>query len=438
MGDLKVVNKKLVSTRADVAFFIRPNPIQLTTVSICSFTQICGSFENQSVEIHAINLDHVIPFFNPSNTPFSYNQSSRKSFTRGNQKLRLPITKRPPDNNNDSHGSGSLTSGKDMSSPGSLNFEMIDEGVEDLPPMTVPSASTNGYAFEKYAQKRESYLYSLPTENFSKLTAFMDGPNSTSENEDLYLDNYANDLDYYPMKSSPGSNNVVEPEREDFPVNNAQMPDYAPKMDIISTGSSTSKASNIKPRTKPLVPRRQSPPNVKSFGQPRKLSNISSISTVDLHNIANSMSTTTNSFSSVKKQHLATSRNGSPTRNYTAFNNNNNKVKRPDVKEVNHARKNRNITVQILTPKPPTRSKTSFDLRSSSSSIPTTPTSTSSSMVHSTVNSHATNRYSQHYGSQAMADESAEISMLTAYHERVYHELGNRYATLQLIRNPAR
>lgn len=405
----------------------------------CIYLQICGSYENQSCVIHAINLDHVIPFFNPSNTPFSYNQSSRKSFTRANQKLRLPLTKRPPDNNNDSHGSGSLTSGKDMSSPGSLNFEMIDESVEDIPPMTVPqSASTNGYAFEKYAQKRESYLYSLPTENFSKLSAFMDGPNSTSENEELYLDNYANDLDYYPMKSSPGSNNIVEPEREDFPVNNAQMPDYAPKMDIMSTGTSTSKTSSIKPKTKSSVPRRQSPPNAKSFGQPRKLSNISSISTVDLHNIANSMSTTTNSFASVRKQHLAASRNGSPTRNYSAFNNNNNKFKRPDVKEVNHARKNRNITVQILTPKPPTRSKTSIDLRGSTSSLPVTSTTTPISMVHSNTNSHVTNRCSQSYGSQSMADESLEISMLTAYHERVYHELGNRYATLQLIRNPAR
>lgn len=367
------------------------------------------------------------------------------------------MTKRQQDNNNDSHGGGSsLNSNKEISSPGSLSFEMIDESVEDIQPMTVvpSSASTNGFAFEKYAQKRESYLYSLPTDNFSKLTAFMDGPNSTSENEDLYLDNYANDLDYYPMKSSPGSNNVVEPEREDFPVNNAQMPDYAPKMDIITSTSATSKASSnsktttatTNRTTKSHIQRRQSPPNVKPFGQPRKLSNISSISTVDLHNIDDSMSNAPNSFTSMKK-HLGTSRNGSPTRNYTAFNNNN-KVKRTDVKEVNHARNNRKITVQILTPKPPTRSKTSFDLRSSSASLPIPSHvasnnvhhhhQSSSSMLHPAANSNANNRYSQSYGGHGTSDENAEISMLTAYHERVYHELSNRYATLQLIRNPAR
>lgn len=348
------------------------------------------------------------------------------------------MTKRQQDNNNETHGSGSLSSGKEISSPGNLSFEMIDESVEDMPPpMTAPPAPTNGFTFEKFARNRESYLYSLPTENFSKLTAFMDGPNSTSENEDHYLDNYDNDLDYYPMKSSPGSNNVVEPEREDFPVNSADPPDYAPKMHIMS--ATTSKASNIKTKLKTHAQRRQSPPlGIRPFGQPRKLSAVSSISTIDLHNIDDSMATTATSSLAAAKKSLAASRNGSPTRNYTAFNNNNGRIKRTEVKEVNHARNNRKITVQIMTPKPPTRSKTTFELRSSSSAMPTPSSGPSSTIVHPANRPPPSQRFSQNLGSSAAADESSEINVMTAYHERVYHELCNRYATLQLIRNPAR
>lgn len=360
------------------------------------------------------------------------------------------MTKKTQNNNNDSHGGSSLSSNKEVSSPGSLSFEMIDESVEDtvVPPITVPPpglATSNGFAFEKYAQKRESYLYSLPAENYSKLNAFMDGPISTSENEDLGLDNYTNDLDYYPMKNNAGLNNVVEPEREDFPVNNAQMPDYAPKMDTTSASAnslnnaSNKAANSSKARTKSHMQRRQSPPTIKPFGQPRKLSNISSISTVDLHRIDDSMSTSINT-----RKHLGTSRNGSPTRNYTAYhNNNNNKVKRTDVKEVNHAKNNRRITVQILAPKAPTRSKTSFDLRSASAAHHTpvvAATPAPSLGQHQVSNANANNRFSQNYGSHhsSMADENSEISMLNAYHERIYHELGNRYATMQIIRNTAR
>lgn len=357
------------------------------------------------------------------------------------------MTKKTTNNNNESNGGSSLSSNKDISSPGSLSFEMIDESVEDNPPMTVPPPAipaTNGYAFEKYAQQRESFLYSLPTENFTNLGTFMDGPNSTSENEDLYLDNYANDLDYYPMKSGPTLNNVVEPEREDFPVNNAQMPDYAPKMDIMSSATAsnaTSKSSNNKARTKTHAQRRQSPPNIKPFGQTRKLSNISSISTVELHRIDDSM--TTAATTGPAKKHSGISRNGSPTRNYTSYHNNNHKVKRTDVKEVNHARNNRKITVQILASKAPTRSKTSFDLRSSSSAPPKPAGAAmpSASMGHHPMaNSNGNSRFSESHGSHhgSTADENAEISLLTAYHERVYHELGNRYATMQIIRNTAR
>lgn len=379
--------------------------------------------------MHAINLDHVIPFYNPSNIPFSYNQSTRKSFSRSAPKMKLSLKSRS-NNNNDTHTLG----GKEVKSPTNLSFDMIDESFEDPPP--VPLTSTpNTYDFEKYARKRESYLYSLPSDNYSK---FEDTPIAGSDPEDLYMENYANDLDYYPMKSSPTLNNVVEPEREDFPVNNAQPPDYAPKMD---SQSSSANHRSIKSKINSYSQQRKnSQSNLKSLAQSRKLSS----STIDLHTMDDASST----FSTAKKG--LSSRNGSPTRNYTSYNhnnNNNNKLKRTEpAKEINHARNNRKITVQIMTkPPPPPRSKTSFDLRSSSAPSHSLPPSASSTIMGPPSASMSQTKsfnpaavYSNGIGSSAMAEENAEISVLTAYHNRVNEELKNRYTSIRVVRSTAR
>lgn len=385
--------------------------------------------------MHAINLDHVIPFYNPSNIPFSYNQSTRKSFSRSTPKTKLSLKSRS-NNNNESYNNALTGGSKEIMSPSSnLNFDMIDESFEETP--TIPSAHAsppNNYDFEKYAGRRESYLYSLPTDNYNK---FVDTPIVGSDPEDMYLENYANDLDYYPMKSSPTLNNVVEPEREDFPVNNAQPPDYAPKMDLIQSSSSTHKSIKSKINSYSQQRKTNLSTQKSNLTHSRKLSN----STIDLHTMDDASST----FSMAKKG--LSSRNSSPTRNYTSFNNNNNnnKVKRTEpTREINHARNNRKITVQIMTKPPPTRSKTSFDLRASSStphSLPlsasSTPSTNSMSQTTKSFNPTMTN-YSNGHGSSNMAEENAEISVLNAYHERVYQELSNRYATIQLARHAAR
>lgn len=393
--------------------------------------QICGSYEKESVVIHAINLDHVIPFYNPSNIPFSYNQSTRKSFSRKSPTIKLSLKARQ-DNNNETN-SGSLTSGKDISSQSSISFEMIDEGIEEIP---LPHASNNAndFLFEKYAKKRESYLYSLPTADTDH-NKLIDSPNPSSDHDDLYLDNFSNDLDYYPIKNSSTLNNVIVPEREDFPVNNAQPPDYAPKMDSIMSQKSIKTKINSHTQRKPI----QLNPAMKLLSNSRKMSN----STIDLHTIDDNMATT---FSTAKKS--MASRNGSPTRNYAAFNNNNNgisKVKRSEMgKEINHARNNRKITVQIMT-KPPSRSKTSHDLRASSTPTHSLPPSASAMAFGTSTSSMSqTKHFSQNYsnngggGGSGTADENAEMNVLTAYHERVHHELCNRYATIQLVRNSTR
>lgn len=376
LGDMKVVNKKL----------------------------FCGSYENQTVKIHDIHIDQVIPFYNPSNTPFNHNQSSRKSFTRSNQKLRLSIgksKKKDEELNGDSPLHANNADGG-LSSPNSLSFEMIEEGDE---PST--TALKNGFSFEAYSKQRQSFMFgSLPSSSDN----FMDTPPSslTSRTDaaaaEHYIDNYTSDLDYYPMRSSPGAKHVVEPEREDFPVNNAQPPDYAPKMDITNHLNKTT--ANKHHKSSHAQQRRHSPPNTstRTFSAlPRKLSNVQSVSTVDLHRLDESLSTTLVPMST--KKHLnnltgASSRSRSPVRNYIssynnngnvgtsssttiASNNNNNnstfnKFKKSDntLNRENNL-KNKKLTVQIYTPAPkapPMRSKTSLDFRSTqSASQPSSP-----------------------------------------------------------------
>lgn len=349
--------------------------------------------------------------------------------------MKLALKSRTNNNNNGLHGTPLTSGSKGVTSPTSnLNFEMIDESFEESTAMT---STPNDSDFEKFARKRESYMYSLPTEDFNN--KFTDLPIAGSDPEDLYMENFANDLDYYPMKSSPTLNNVVEPEREDFPVNNAQPPDYAPKMDSIQT-TATSNHRSVKSKINTYSQQRKNGVSgQKTLSQTRKLSN----STIDLH----TMDDTNPTFSMAKKG--LSSRNGSPTRNYTTFNNNNNnnKVKRTEpAREINHARNNRKITVQIMA-KPPPRSKTSFDLRASSAPSYSLPPSASSAMIGTSVSSNAMSpakpfnpagAYSNGISSSGMAEENAEISVLTAYHERVYQALSNRYATIQLIRSTAR
>lgn len=386
--------------------------------------------------INAINLDHVIPFYNPSNIPFSYNQSTRKSFSRGAPKIKLSLKSLTDNNNEQTNSLGS----KDISSPSS--FEMIDETFEDTALAITPSSTD--YTFDKYARNRESYLYSLPPGDFTNLMPDTT-PISNSDADDNYIENYTNDLDFYPMKSSPAMNNVVEPEREDFPVNSVQLPNYAPKMDLVTPQSKINK-------TKSNVPRKSSITGNGSrlLSQSRKLSS----STIDLHSTMSDATTTSTSNYGLTRKGF--SRNGSPTRNYSANNNNNTSVANKQTRrgevtrsETNHARKNRNITVQIMTKPPPTRSKTSFDLRASSvQSNHSLPPSVSSTMIQTVTSVQAmpvqvasttvrnTSQY-HHNGmisSTAANEENSEIQHLTMEHERLYQELSNRYAMIQMIR----
>lgn len=384
---------------------------------------ICGSYEKQSVVVHAVNLDQVSPYYNPTNIPFSHNHSTRKSFNRGTPKMKLALKSHGNNNNNNNdHRSGSLTSGKVSSPQSSLSFEMIDESIEEV---ATTSNKNNSYAYDNLGRSRpQSYLnmLSLPNENFNQSEDEYQTP--IPNDDGLYLDNSSNDLDYYPER-------MIEPEHEEFPVNSAQPPNYAPKLDLI-LNSHGQKSAN---KSKPLSTQRKTIQQSKSsLAQSKKFSN----SNIDLHSIDDSIG----SFG----RKGTSSRNGSPTRNYTSFNNSNNnsKVRRSEIpKETVHARNNRKITVQIMA-KPPPRSKTSLDLRANSAmsqnSLPMSNTSASlmNASMHSTQSKTFGHSNYNGHGAAGSMEENAEISVLTAYHERVHQQLSTRYATLQLVRNSTR
>ncbi|XP_073827855.1 katanin p80 isoform X3 [Musca autumnalis] len=120
LGDMKIVNRRL----------------------------ICGSYEQEYVSIDALSVNRVFPFYNPSNNTapaFSHNSTTRKSFSRGNQKLRLSIggskQSRLVEENEDNR-SPSL----DGHSSPNLSLELVDENPLDSaihPPPMPPNLNTH-------------------------------------------------------------------------------------------------------------------------------------------------------------------------------------------------------------------------------------------------------------------------------------------------------
>lgn len=280
-----------------------------------------------------MGLDQMIPFAKtyPGDATFNHNHSSRKSFSKDKTKLRLSIG----NNNKTIHESNGSTSNTNdgfviensgLSSP-NLSIEMIDEEPSQIPDVIPPQQPKKpnfpkqqknsnfefaSYALSKYKDSMD-YGNNLTTNDntqekyqLSKIisdneqTTIVHGfplladPDSFSYNK---IDNgnnvnngnngnsvssignvdigYASDLDYYSGRHH--LNNIVVSEKEDFPVNKGQPPEYvaAPKK---------TKPIATKHKQDQQLNRRSSPPNmpVRSTGL-RKTT--TSVSTMDLRKI---------------------------------------------------------------------------------------------------------------------------------------------------------
>lgn len=219
--------------------------------------------------IHALSIKRVAPFYNSSSTsstetsPFSYNQTTRKSFTRGNQKLRLSI--------NSATKPTSVEEVEEQSSP-NLSIELVDEDIDD--PLS------NQIQFENIANNKKS-TFNTAFQSLSSISS-SSGPSSLNFPNRMALG------DEFMLNESnpPIISNYEDTEIEDFPVNNAQPPDYA------SSKKVNQKNLSIKQKTTATIKRPQS-----TLAKPvNRLSKMNSISTVDLSELDDQSRSNTKKF----------------------------------------------------------------------------------------------------------------------------------------------
>lgn len=444
--------------------------------------------------VHAINLERVFPFYNPANEVFNHNQSSRKSFSKGNGKLRLSIgapKKASTSNSNTTNGDPYSIETGGMSSP-NLSIEMIDEE-EDSESIPIPTEPPNfefaSYALSKYKNSID-YGNNLtsneaPQDKYQLSKIIGDNETTTivhgfplageSENFSFKQSNidigYSSDLDYYSNRNI--LNNVSD--NEEFPVNSAQQPDYAPKLRLntattTTTTSSSSSTTAVKKTKTSLENRRSSPPNMTNNLRSTGLrKNSTSVSTMDLHKVDEQFMNLTTTISNKKPM----SRGTSPVRDTSRIKKSESsyQIGNRDYHHHHHhnqSKNNKNITVQFFNK--PQRSKTAIDIKSAArtlpSSIPRSIQAPQSQQIHqqqqhtihqqNTIHQlqqtihqqqqtihqqqHTTSIVQQEtsYVPAESLKESQEYQYLTSHHDAVFNALCNRLTSLELIRNQTR
>ncbi|XP_022209015.2 LOW QUALITY PROTEIN: katanin p80 WD40 repeat-containing subunit B1 [Drosophila obscura] len=428
LGDMKVVNNKL----------------------------ICGCHEIDAVSINTISLDRVIPFYQPPNTlpNFKHNSTSRKSFTRGNQKFRLSLGgSKPAQVKEEQEHDNKGPNFDDLSSP-NLSLEVLNEAVlesTETSPMTslqqvgisAPGEPVHPYSVgidttqlrhTKFSRLPDNMIYNIDT-NYSSYSSGMDVGVGSSSSRHLQLNGPSS------LHAVENYNNIYPPEKEedddaeadvqhleynlnesnapilsnydnyemaeDFPVNqnlNFLVNSYKAVPPFSSTINASSKS--IKKTTTNLHKRGTGISNTKQtstaiFGS-NKLSQVSSVSSMELHKLDDNMILKKSSSSNVV-----------------------NKNKRP-MGATAHSQfykensQQKNINVEIIT-KPPMRSRTTLDMRISHQN------KTQEKHTHQPLNNH-----------RIIADDHQDFDFLSRSHEAVLQELSNRQTSLDLLRHSTR
>ncbi|KFB48886.1 AGAP000319-PA-like protein [Anopheles sinensis] len=243
---------------------IESNWSQLGDMKVAGSKLLFGTFEEGSVSIHAMPLGNLRAFYNPQSQPASFNhhQTSRKSFSRGSGKVRLSIggagggvVIHSPNHASAAGssfdfapetGTGNGSNGGDMSP--NLNIEMIDE--EDVafsektfdlevPPggnvnqqstgptmaaSSVERMDVNGSGSPFLAGPGEPMVPGTSSPPLSPSPTPLVNSHYLVQDE-MQMYNLGNNLDYFPLPKG----HLPDAGKEDFPVNSAQPPDYAPK-----------------------------------------------------------------------------------------------------------------------------------------------------------------------------------------------------------------
>ncbi|XP_034116454.1 katanin p80 WD40 repeat-containing subunit B1 [Drosophila albomicans] len=423
---------------------------------------ICGCHDIDTVSINTISLDRVIPFYNPTNTQnsFKHNSTSRKSFSRGNQKFRLSLGGgSKPAKVDEEHEDNKSQTYDELSSP-NLSLEVVNEAalehIETSSPMsslqhipqTIVSASSmegstynaGGGGIDASSLKHNKFARdNLPFNldgNYSSYGMDMggssrmlnlNGPSSlhVSDEYDIYSIEKG-DVEYSPNDSNPPilTNYDNYEMAEDFPVNqnlNYLTNNYNKGTIVTTAAPSTINASSKsikKTTTTALHKRNTAISNTKQtstaiFGN-NKLGQASSVSSMELHKLDDNMVLKKSSSSNVVNKNKR-----SMGQNQSQFYKENTQQK--------------NINVEIIT-KPPMRSRTTLDMRTSH-------------QTKTTIQEKHTQHQPMNYRpdliptkpiNRNFIDDHYEFDILTRSHEAVLQELSNRQASLDLLRNSTR
>ncbi|KAH8387319.1 hypothetical protein KR093_006300, partial [Drosophila rubida] len=398
---------------------------------------ICGCHEIDTVSINTISLDRVIPFYNPPNTQqsFKHNSTSRKSFSRGNQKFRLSLGGgSKPAKVEEEHEDNKSQTYDDLSSP-NLSLEVVNEAALehiDASPMSslqhIPQASMEASTYNAGGSIDASSLkhnkfprdnlpfnlegnYSYGMDMGSSRMLNLNGPSSlhVSDEYDIYSIGKGGDVEYSPNDSNPPilTNYDNYEMAEDFPVNqnlNYLTNNY--NKAIVPPAPSTINASSIsiKKTTTTLHKRNTTISNTKQtstaiFGN-NKLGQASSVSSMELHKLDDNMVLKKSSSSNV-------------------VNKNKRVMGQAQSQFYKENTQQKNINVEIIT-KPPMRSRTTLDMRTSHQ-----------------AKTNIQEKHSQHSMNRNFIDDY-EFDILSRSHEAVLQELSNRQASLDLLRNSTR
>lgn len=321
----------------------------------------------------------MIPFYNPPNTQqsFKHNSTSRKSFSRGNQKFRLSLGGgSKPAKVEEEHEDNKSQTYDELSSP-NLSLEVVNEAaleqIETSPMSSIQHIThTIGSTLEatynagggvdaslklnKFARVPDNLPFNIET-NYSygmdmgsSRMLNINGPSSLHVS-DLY-DIYSiekGDVEYNPNDSNPPilTNYDNYEMAEDFPVNQNHNQNNYNKVIIPAASTINASSKSIKKTTTNVHKRNTAISNTKQtstaiFGN-NKLGQTSSVSSMELHKLDDNMVLKKSSSSNVVNKNKRVM-----GQNQSQFYKENTQQK--------------NINVEIIT-KPPIRSRTTLDMR---------------------------------------------------------------------------
>ncbi|KAH8303709.1 hypothetical protein KR018_001493 [Drosophila ironensis] len=412
---------------------------------------ICGCHELDKVSVNAISLDRVAPFYQPADTlpSFKHNTTNRKSFSRGNQKFRLSLGGSKPEQVREEHEHE-----HEGDKAQNLSLEVVSETVlesadtspmSSLPPQAINSLSDLGdphpycTGLGKYSRFHESRYSGIEAED-SRRYLPSNGPSSLHhlpDNHNIYalgkeIEDDAAETEDHQLEFNLNESNppiLINYELiEDFPVNQnlnngaaggssykslgssigsssvASMPTASSTINA-SSKSIKKTTSNLHKRTTSSMMSSKQSSATGIFGA-NKLSQVSSVSSMELHKLDDNMILKKSSSSNVV-----------------------NRNKRPIGAAQNQVYKennsNKNFSVEIIT-KPPIRSRTTLDMRASRPAKPLE--------KQANVSVHR----QQSLNTRVAQDEHYDFDGLSRSHEAVLQELSNRQTSLEMLRNTVR